>query len=135
MEPLIKKTTAIRVNYFDTDQMGVVWHGNYIKYFEIAREDLFRSAGIPYSKVEEMGIMMPIVDVSVQYKSPALYDQTVMAESRVSEMPKSTIRVDYTISSLEGRIIATGHTTLAFINSSSRRPCRPPKELMEVLSN
>lgn len=121
--------TQIRVNYFDTDKMGVVWHGNYIKYFEIAREEMFRSVGLAYSELEKAGIMMPVVDVAVQYMKPAGYDEILTVESRVEESPRARIRIEYTVRNSAGDINATGTTTLAFINAESRRPCRPPDVL------
>jgi acyl-CoA thioester hydrolase len=129
--PLIH-TAQVRVNYFDTDQMGVVWHGNYIKYFEMAREELFRTLGLPYSEVEKTGIMMPIVDVSVEYKYPAHYDEVLSIETRVAEPPRSRIRVEYVITNPQGETVVTGSTTLAFIDSATRRPCRPPAALRQT---
>ena len=126
--PLVH-TAQIRVNYFDTDQMGVVWHGNYIKYFEMAREELFREAGMPYAELEKAGIMMPIVDVAVEYKYPAHYDEVLSVETRVAEPPRSRIRVEYVIANEQGETVVTGSTTLAFIDSATRRPCRPPAAL------
>ncbi len=122
-------TAHVRVNYFDTDQMGVVWHGNYIKYFEMAREELFREAGLPYAELEKAGIMMPIVDVAVEYKYPAHYDEILSIETRVPEPPRSRIRVEYVITNAQGETAVTGSTTLAFIDSATRRPCRPPAAL------
>ena len=129
--PLIH-TAQVRVNYFDTDQMGVVWHGNSIKYFEMAREELFRTLGLPYSEVEKTGIMMPIVDVSVEYKYPAHYDEVLSIETRVAEPPRSRIRVEYVITNPQGETVVTGSTTLAFIDSATRRPCRPPAALRQT---
>ena len=125
-------TAQVRVNYFDTDQMGVVWHGNYIKYFEMAREELFRTLGLPYSEVEKTGIMMPIVDVSVEYKYPAHYDEVLSIETRVQDPPRSRIRVEYVITNPQGETVVTGSTTLAFIDSATRRPCRPPAALRQT---
>ncbi len=129
MDYPLTHTARIRVNYFDTDQMGVVWHGNYIKYFEMAREELFREAGLPYAELEKAGIMMPIVDVAVEYKYPAHYDEILSIETRVPEPPRSRIRVEYVITNAQGETVVTGSTTLAFIDSTTRRPCRPPAAL------
>ena len=128
----ISHVAEIRVNYFDTDQMGVVWHGNYIKYFEMAREELFRTLGLPYSEVEKAGIMMPIVDVAVEYKYPAHYDEVLSIETRVPDPPRSRIRVEYVITNANGETVVTGSTTLAFIDSATRRPCRPPAALRQT---
>ena len=132
MDYPLSHTAQVRVNYFDTDQMGVVWHGNYIKYFEMAREELFRTLGLPYSEVEKAGIMMPIVDVSVEYKYPAHYDEVLSIETRVQDPPRSRIRVEYVITNPQGETVVTGSTTLAFIDSATRRPCRPPAALRQT---
>ena len=132
MDYPLSHTAQVRVNYFDTDQMGVVWHGNYIKYFEMAREELFRTLGLPYSEVEKAGIMMPIVDVSVEYKYPAHYDEVLSIETRVQDPPRSRIRVEYVITNPQGETVVTGSTTLAFIDSATRRPSRPPAALRQT---
>ncbi len=133
MDYPLEHNAKIRVNYFDTDQMGVVWHGNYIKYFEMAREELFREAGLPYSELEKSGVMMPIVDVAVEYKFPAHYDEVLNVAVRVAEPPRSRIRVEYVITNANGEVNVTGSTTLAFIDSATRRPCRPPTALRKSL--
>lgn len=119
----------VRVNYFDTDRMGVVWHGNYIKYFETAREELFRSLGMPYSELEKSGVMMPIVDLAAEYRKSAFYDDVLAIEVTVPEPPRARIRVEYVVRDGAGDVCATGHTTLAFIDATTRRPCRPPREM------
>lgn len=124
-------STQIRVNYFDTDKMGVVWHGNYVKYFEIAREEMFRSAGLSYAELEKSGIMMPVVDVAVQYSRPAQYDEVLTVETIVKEAPRARIAIDYVVRNPAGETNATGTTTLAFVNAETRRPCRPPSVLRE----
>ncbi len=122
-------TTTTRVNYFDTDKMGVVWHGNYIKYFEMGREEAFRSIGLSYSQLEAEGVMMPIVDLSAEYFKPAVYDEVLTIETRVEKAPGARMRFDYVIRNEKGEVNVTGQTTLAFIQSSTRRPCRPPVAL------
>lgn len=129
MEYPFTHNTEIRVNYFDTDKMGVVWHGNYIKYFEIAREEMFRSAGLSYAALERAGIMMPVVEVGVTYLKPAEYDEILTVETLVKEAPRARITIDYTVRNQAGETNATGSTTLAFINAETRRPCRPPAAL------
>ncbi|MGI6495694.1 MAG: acyl-CoA thioesterase [Kiritimatiellia bacterium] len=129
MDYPIRHVTKLRVAYYDTDRMGVVWHGNYLKYFEIAREALLRAHGLPYSEIEKAGVMMPISDAQVRYLRPAVYDEILFVEAVVEEPPRATIHVAYTIRNEAGETNATGSTTLAFVDAATRRPCRPPNAL------
>ena len=129
MEYPLSHNTEIRVNYFDTDKMGVVWHGNYVKYFEMAREEMFRNVGLSYAALEKAGIMMPVVEVGVSYLRPAEYDEVLTVESIVASAPGARIRIEYAVRNKAGETNATGFTVLAFINAETRRPCRPPAEL------
>lgn len=118
-----------RVCYYDTDRMGVVWHGNYIKIFEDAREETFRSLGFPYAEVESRGIIMPIVEVSVKYHRPAHYNDILDVKVTVDEPPRSRLTVAYEITLPDGGLCATGTTVLAFVSAKTLAPCRPPVEL------
>lgn len=125
----IDYTAKVRVAYYDTDQMGIVWHGNYIKYFEDAREEMFREMRLPYDAVEKAGIMMPIVEVDLKYKHPAKYDDILSVKVHVEEPPRARIKIDYEIVNQNGELCVTGSTTLGFINSQTRIPCRAPEAL------
>jgi acyl-CoA thioester hydrolase len=123
----------IRVEYHHTDQMGIVHHSNYIKFFEVARTEWLRSAGLTYAEMERRGVMMPIVEVNVKYRQPAYYDELITVKAIVEELPMARMVFKYEISGEDGRDIASGSTTLGFIDKETRRPQRAPKWLMEVL--
>ena len=125
--------TQIRVEYHHTDQMGIVHHSNYIKFFEVARTEWLRAAGLSYAEMERRGVMMPIVDVNVHYKQPAYYDELITVKAIVEDMPMARMVFKYEIRGEDGRDIASGSTTLGFIDKETRRPQRAPKWLMEVL--
>lgn len=125
----------IRVEYHHTDQMGVVHHSNYVKFFEAARTEWLRAIGLTYAEMERRGVMMPIVEVNVKYKHPALYDELITVRAIVDEMPMARMVFRYEITGEDGREVATGSTTLGFIDRETRRPQRAPKWLMEVLEN
>lgn len=125
----------IRVEYHHTDQMGVVHHSNYVKFFEAARTEWLRAIGLTYAEMERRGVMMPIVEVNVKYKHPALYDELITVRAIVDEMPMARMVFRYEITGEDGREVATGSTTLGFIDRATRRPQRAPKWLMEVLEN
>ena len=127
--------TKIRVEYHHTDQMGIVHHSNYIKFFEVARTEWLRAVGLTYKEMERRGVMMPIVDVSVRYKQPAYYDELISVTAIVDELPMARMCFKYEIRGEDSRDIAYGSTTLGFIDSATRRPQRAPIWLMEVLES
>lgn len=126
--------TKIRVEYHHTDQMGIVHHSNYIKFFEVARTEWLRAVGMTYAEMERRGVMMPIIEVQVKYKQPAYYDELITVRATVNEVPMARMRFEYEIFGEDGRSIATGMTALGFIDSVTRRPHRVPQWLLEVIS-
>ena len=130
---MISFETKIRVEYHHTDQMGIVHHSNYVKFFEVARTEWLRAMGITYAEMERRGVMMPIVDVAVKYRNPALYDELISVTAFVDEAPMARMTFRYEVRGEDGREIATGSTTLGFIDSQTRRPQRAPQWLMEVI--
>lgn len=130
---MISFETKIRVEYHHTDQMGIVHHSNYVKFFEVARTEWLRAMGITYAEMERRGVMMPIVDVTVKYRNPALYDELISVTAFVDEAPMARMTFRYEVRGEDGREIATGSTTLGFIDSQTRRPQRAPQWLLEVI--
>ncbi len=126
--------TQIRVEYHHTDQMGIVHHSNYVKFFEVARTEWLRAAGLTYAEMERRGVMMPIVEVQVKYRQPAYYDELITVRAEVVELPMARMTFRYEIRGEDGRDIASGLTTLGFIDKETRRPQRAPQWLMEVLN-
>ena len=125
--PPFGHTHELRVRYAETDAMGIVWHGNYLAYFEAARTEAMRATGLPsYRELEEAGIMMPVVETGTVHHAPARYDDLLRIRVRVAEPPRARIRFDYEVTRDEIKI-ADGFTTLAFMDAQTRRPCRPPK--------
>ena len=125
--------TKIRVEYHHTDQMGIVHHSNYVKFFEVARTEWLRAMGLTYAEMERRGVMMPIVEVNVRYRQPAYYDELISVTAMVEELPMARMIFKYEIRGEDGRDIASGSTTLGFIDKTTRRPQRAPIWLMEVL--
>lgn len=130
---MISFETKIRVEYHHTDQMGVVHHSNYVKFFEVARTEWLRANGLTYAEMERRGVMMPIVDVAVKYRNPALYDELLSVTAFVDEAPMARMTFRYEVRGEDGRDIASGSTTLGFINKETRRPVRAPQWLLEVI--
>jgi acyl-CoA thioester hydrolase len=131
---MLTNETQLRVQYYDTDQMGVVHHSNYIRYFEIGRTELMRRIGLSYKEMENSGTAMPITNVEVQYFYPARYDEFVYVNSFIKEMPKVRIIFYYEIYNEQRKLLASGSTTLAFINKETGRPQRAPEIMLQELS-
>ena len=126
--------TQIRVRYAETDQMGVVWHGNYLQYFEIGRTEALRVCGWSYRGMEEAGIMLPLVEAHLEYARPAKYDDLLTVKTMVREPATARIRFDYEVWNEAGERLVTGHTVLGFVDARTRRPCRPPAKLKELFA-
>ena len=130
---MISHDTQIRVLYRDTDKMGVVYHANYIAFYEAARTEMFRSIGLPYTALEEQGIVMPIVEVESKYKSPAYYDELLTVRATIKELPAVRAIVEYEVYNEAGQLLNTGKTILGYVNIERKRPCRAPKEFIDEL--
>lgn len=123
----------IRVRYNETDKMGVVYHGNYAQYLEIARVEWLRSRGISYKALENSGIMLPVVALRIDYKKPARYDDLLTVELELLQKPTVKIEFNYKIWNQEQHILAEANTVLAFIDANSFKPIRCPEYVLEKL--
>ncbi len=133
---MIQIREEVRVRYAETDQMGFAYHGNYMPWFEIARTSLLRAHGLPYRDLETQGFFLPVLEVHVNYKRPALYDDALTIVATLREKPTLRFQIEYQV--LRGEeLLATGHTQHAFIDKSGR-PVRPPasfvKRMNEIFS-
>ena len=122
------------VRYGETDQMGVVHHSNYLRYFEVARLEWLSVLGVSYASMEKEGLIMPVIDVKVTYKTPALFDDSLTIYIFLSELPRVKIIFSYEIKNQKGEIVCTGETTLAFLNAKTRKPVRCPEEFGALFS-
>jgi acyl-CoA thioester hydrolase len=123
----------VRVIYGDTDQMGVVYYANYLRYFEAGRNEFIRAKGLRYRDFETTyGRVLPVVEAHVAYRTPARYDDLLTVETSLTEARRATARFGYRIVR-DGEVVATGHTVHACLDRSGRVQ-RMPKELLEALS-
>ncbi|GAB4290035.1 MAG: thioesterase family protein [Marinilabiliales bacterium] len=130
---MIQYDINIRVLYGDTDKMGVVYYGHYPRYYESGRTELMRYLGISYKSLEDKGIMMPVVEMHMEYLRSAYYDDNLTVRTIIKEMPKARIRFYYEIYNEDKVLINKAYTDLSFINSETYRPVRPPAFLIEKL--
>ena len=124
--------TQIRVRYAETDQMGYVYYGHYAMYYEVARVEAMRQMGFSYRKLEEMGIMMPVLDSNIRYLKPAHYDELLTIKVIIPVMPTAKMNFTYEITNEKGELINQGETTLAFINMENGRPMRLPDVMKKL---
>ena len=124
--------TKLEVRYYETDLMGIVHHSNYIRYFECGRHIALVNLNLPIQEIEKRGIMMPIVNVTCNYKIPAKQGDWLRIVSTIKEPPKVKIVVDTVIYNEAGDVVCTGSVTLGFIHSQTRRPTRVPDFVAEV---
>lgn len=130
---MIQSRTQVTVRYAETDMMGVVYHGNYLPWFEIGRTTLLREQGLPYRQLEEDGFRLPVLEVAVKYLRPAIYDDTVTIVTTLRERPLLRIRLEYEVYRGE-ELLATGSTVHAFIDRSGR-PVRPPAAFSATMAD
>ena len=129
---MIQSKVQINVRYAETDQMGVVYHGNYLAWFEVARTHMFKEVGVNYKKIESDGYFLPVLEVSVKYLRPAHYDDDVTVVATLAEKPVLRIKVAYEIFRGD-TLLVTGTTTHAFIDREGR-PVRPPPYVAERMN-
>lgn len=124
----------MRVRYAETDQMGVVYHGNYAQYFEIGRVEWLRNLGVSYKWMEENGIMLPVVSLSMNYKKPARYDDVLTVKTILKNQSSVKIEFDYEIYNELGDLLTIGHSVLVFVDMKTGRPVLPPEYITNRLS-
>jgi acyl-CoA thioester hydrolase len=120
------------VRYYETDLMGIVHHSNYIRYFECGRNDALVSMGLPIKQIELKGIMMPVVSVSCNYKSPAYQGDTLRVVSIIKDIPKVKMIIENEIYNQDNVLVCTGTVVLGFIHSDSRKATRAPAFIVDL---
>jgi len=123
----------VRIRYADTDQMGIVYYGNYARFYEIGRVEALRALNFRYKAMEEEGIMLPVLETRSKFLQPVHYDEVITIKTMVTELPSVRIKFDFEILNEQGKLIHEGHTTLVFVRTDNNRPCRAPQNLLALL--
>ena len=123
----------IRPRYSETDQMGVVYYGNYATYFEVGRVELLRSIGMTYAQMEEEGTMLPVVHMSIDFKKGAKYDEEVILETYLEELPTRKISFYHSLKNAKGELLVKGNVVLVFVDTKTFKPKYCPEALSELL--
>ncbi|MCC8361276.1 acyl-CoA thioesterase [Salinimicrobium sediminilitoris] len=125
--------TYVKVRYAETDQMGVVYHGNYAQYLEIARIDWLDALGISYRKMEEEGVMLPVYELNLKFKKSAKFDDELKIVTRLKQKPGVRIAFEYEIFNQHGELLTTAETTLIFMDVEKSKPIKCPQYVLEKL--
>jgi len=127
--------TKVRVRYAEADPMNVVYYGNYAQYFEVGRVESLRNLGISYKGIEDMGIMLPVVELNIKYLRPAKYDDLLTIKSQIKELPtEHKIIFDQEIYNEEGKLLTIGKVKLFFMDSKLGNRASMPAIMLEKLS-
>jgi len=121
---MIVSRSQVHVRYAETDMMGVVYHGNYLAWFEVGRTQLLKEQGIVYRDLEAQGYLLPVIEIGAKYHRPALYDDEITIVTTLAEKPLLRIRLDYEVKRGD-QLLVTGFTVHTFINRQGE-PVRPP---------
>lgn len=123
-----------RITYSDTDQMGFMHHSNYLRYYETARWELFRNIGLPYTEIEDEGYIFPVVNVTIKYLKPALYDQEINIVSSISSLRGASLIFENSAFNKKGIRINEAKITVACVKKSTGKACHFPESLTRKLS-
>jgi acyl-CoA thioester hydrolase len=131
---MFETSTQIRVRYAETDQMNVVYHGNYAQYFEVARAEAIRELGFTYKDMEALGTYMPIVELQCQFLRPAHYDDLLTVKVILRELSTDhRIEFHHEVCNEAGRLLCTGRVVLYFMDAKTGRKSVMPSQLHEKL--
>jgi acyl-CoA thioester hydrolase len=132
----VEHTVKLRVRFAETDAMQVVYYAEYFVWFEVARTELFRAVGVPYSVISrKRGFHTPVVQAHADYKASARYDDEVAVRVWTTKVGRSSVRLDYEVSKLPGKeLLCTGHTVHVFIGEDGKAR-EIPADIRKMLSS
>ena len=126
--------TQIRVRYAETDQMNVVYYGNYAQYFEVARAESIRKLGFTYKEMEATGVIMPVVEMQTKFLRPAHYDDLLIIKTILREMPPAhRISFEHEVYNQEKKLLTIGKVVLYFVRMGSFEKSQMPEALRSIL--
>ncbi len=127
--------TYVKVRYAETDQMGVVHHGNYAEYLEIARLDWLDTLGVSYKSMEKEGVMLPVYELHFKFIKSAKFDDKLKIVTKLKKAPSVKIEFDYEIYNQDEELLTTANTVLVFMDTHSRKPIRCPEYILNKLKD
>ena len=121
------------MRYQETDRIGIFYHANYLSYFELGRVEWLRNKGLDYALLEDSGVLLPVVNVSVNYKAPARYDQLLSVETVLVKIGGASLVFQNKIYDENKRLLVEGEVTLVATDSSSFKPIKIPASLLSLI--
>ncbi len=132
---MFEATHQVRVRYAETDQMNVVYHGNYTQYFEVARAESIRQLGLTYKEMEAMGVMMPIVEWHAKFIRPAHYDDLLSIKTILRNLPTDhRIEFEHEVYNEQGKLLTTGRAVLYFVDRITMHKTNMPNEFRDKMT-
>lgn len=128
-----KNLTKLRVRYGETDQMGIVYYGNYAQFLEQGRTEWLRELGFSYKWMEANNIHLPVINLNIDYKAPAYYDDLLTVTTKLRKIPTFKIEFDYEIHNESGQLLVSASTALVFVNSTTKKIQKAPDYLLNKL--
>ncbi|HTB80480.1 MAG TPA: thioesterase family protein [Opitutaceae bacterium] len=129
---MLQSRTPLTVRYAETDMMGIVYHANYLPWFEIGRTTLLKEQGLPYRQLEADGYRLPVLEIAAKFLRPAVYDDALIIVTTMREKPTLRINLDYEVMRGE-ELLATGRSLHAFVNLRGE-PVRPPSSFTQKMN-
>ncbi len=130
---MLSHKLQIRVRYGETDQMSYVYYGNYAQYFEMGRVEWLRNLGISYKRMEDSGIMLPVLNLNIDYKKPAKYDDLLTLKTTLLKKPSIRIEFGFEIHNESQELLTKGYTSLVFIDMKRNKPTKAPDYILEKI--
>ncbi|NNC69222.1 MAG: acyl-CoA thioesterase [Flavobacteriaceae bacterium] len=127
-------TIEIRVRYGETDQMGYVYYGNYAQYFEMGRVEWLRNLGITYKRMEELGIMLPVLKLNTDYLKPAKYDDLLTLKTTLIKRPSVRIEFNFELFNEQNELLTKAYCSLVFIDMKKNKPTKAPDYIIDKVN-
>lgn len=130
---MIEDKMELRPRYGEVDQMGYVYHANYVSFCHQARTELLRKLDLNDKYLEDMGIMMPVISFNIDYKKPAHYDELISITTIIKDLPRTRFYFEFLICNEAGQVLSKANSTLVFVNKETRQPKLVPEFILSKL--
>lgn len=132
---MIEGECKIRPRYDEVDQMGYVYHANYVNYCHQARTELLRQFGINDKVLEDNNIMLPVIEMNLKYRKPTGYDEELTVRTKIKELPKVRFKFEFVFENEKGEQTCTATSIVVFVDSKTRKPHVVPDMIIDALKS